>query len=185
MADRRRDRLNDPREAVTGWAARALGGGDAAADARSLRRLERIAATGGGAARDAVGGVGSVETVVAATGSNVTNTSTSTWVNHLTTSKVLAAGTWKVTLLYIGTYSGDVYTTFYFEFQIVAPVVGAITSGAAVGAGRVTISAAVAGNVASDGVTATSFTAQFRKTSTADAPRAETGSILAICQRVS
>ncbi len=178
-----RERLSDPREAVAGWAARALGGGDPAADARSLRRLERIAS---GMAPPIVNGVGDVKTVMAATSGPLTNTSTSTWVAHLTTSLLLAAGTWTVTLLYIGTYLGDTGNTVFFSFRVSAPVVGTTTSGAASGTGRITVSAAVAGNVVSDGAVATTFTAQFQKSAgTYDTPRAETGSIFAICQRVS
>jgi hypothetical protein len=128
-----------------------------------------------------------LRTIVGATGGPVTNSSAVTWVNHLTTSEVLPVGTWRITLLYIGTFLGDAGATFFGEFRISAPTVGGATNMAAGTGGRITVSTAVKVDVVSDGVAATSFTAQFRKDPDVpgfDTVRGEAGTLDVLAWRI-
>jgi hypothetical protein len=112
----------------------------------------------------------------------ITNASTVTWVTAVTTSQVLPAGTWDVVALFATTFLENTGVGCVGAFRVGAPIVGTTVTQTQAAADRTTALAFASGSVVSDGVTATVFTGEFRKTS-GGTPRVENAAILATCRR--
>lgn len=116
-----------------------------------------------------------------------TNSSTSTYATHVSTTAVLPAGTWEITVYFIGTYTGNTGATGQAEIRINAPFTSS-TKLVTYGAGMRTTGycEGASASVVSDGVAATTVTGQFRRTSfTSETVRADGGTLIAICRRKS
>lgn len=185
MTDRRRERLVNPGDAVTGWAARALGGGDPAKDARELRRLVARQATGGRGGRGEPSRVG--ETVYVPhdvnTGTVASTTSTTTFAEHLRIEATLDAGTWDVLLLFSGTYrntqeGGGIVARVSQPGAEKDVFNGSNTAGA-----MQTFAAILRRDQTSDGTTPIVFRADYRANVAGGTLFAHTGMLLATCIR--
>jgi hypothetical protein len=117
---------------------------------------------------------------------STTNSSTTTYVTHLSTTSVLPAGTWEVTVMFDGTYTGNTGAVFIVESRIGAPIVGTTYVQIGNAVERASNHATAQGSVVSDGVTATTFKAEFRRNgAAAETPKADSAALLAICRRTS
>ena len=123
--------------------------------------------------------------VSASTSSGGSNTSTSTYATHLTTTSILPSGTWDVQVFGFATYASTDGNTWAADSRISAPAAGSAVTPVGATTGRATAFPSLSTTVVSNGVTATTFTLQFRKNALwgASGIAAETAVIMAICRR--
>jgi hypothetical protein len=140
-------------------------------------------------ALSAVAGSG-VETILVPhsvdAGAVASHTSTTTFFEHLGTSRVLPApsGTWDILTLFFGGYTNGTANSGA-EARVSVPVAGAARGDATPGGlYRFPVFAFSRGDVASDGVAATAFRADYRAR-TGGTAYALNGLLLGICQRKS
>ncbi len=113
----------------------------------------------------------------------LTNSSTSTWATHLSTTSVLPAGTWDcTTMLFANLYSGA--GTYAAEARVSLPTAGTLMLGNGAINARQLFAPFSQGSVVSNGSTATTFTGEYRRNSAAaNTINAGSASLLAICRR--
>lgn len=124
--------------------------------------------------------------VTASVGENTaTNSSTTTYATHVSTTAVLPAGAWDVVMAYIATMTTNTSSqNGQAEVRISAPLTSATKLITCSAGGRTTGYAEGSTSVVSDGVAATTFTGQFRRTSfTSETMRADGGLLIAVCRR--
>lgn len=129
-----------------------------------------------------------LRTVSASVGENTaTNSSTVTYATHVSTTAVLPAGTWAVQMTYIATMTTNTSTqNGQAEVRISAPFTSSTKLVTCAAGARTTGFCEGSTSVVSDGVAATTFTGQFRRTSfTTETMRADGGVLVAICRRTS
>lgn len=128
--------------------------------------------------------VGAIRVVVGSTGHSVaSNSSTTTWVTHLSTTAVLPAGTWEIAVLGVADY-WCITAAIDVESRIGAPVVGTLRRNQGATNDMFTIMPTALGTgIVSDGIAATTFMIEFRKNSGGTTVGANASGLLAICRR--
>lgn len=127
---------------------------------------------------------GHVVNVAGQFGGTVTNASTVTWATAVTVSEVIPAGTWDMDVTAAISFIENTGTGCVAGFRIFSPITTVSYNQSQTGSDRTPVFLTGSGSVVSDGVTPTTFTAQFIRISSGT-PRVENASILATCRRIS